>query len=255
MSKHTITHADQILAGDGVAVNAADATHGMGGEDIRNVQRGIRLAGLVAETLQGGNTDLAAFAASQTPAAGGQQDLTLNGTNVVDGVGDMTVCSTVSITSSGVDNGRTFTVLGRDANGRPQAEEITGPNATTVFGVKTFTKIDRVFVDDDTAGAIQVGEDETQPRGLRRRMLNWDVDYTNLSNVHIPFDSGGAIETAGSFGAGSFTTQTATNQDQRARYTPVDQTGDLEILYLADLSKEGIGENYTDSSQATFSAI
>jgi hypothetical protein len=256
MSKHTISHADQILAGDGLAVNAADPTHGMGGEDIGNVQRGIRLAMLVAETLQGGNSDQQAFCANQTPAAGGQQDLLINGNEAVDGVGNFTVCSVVSITSNGADGGRLFTVIGRDANGRPQAEEITGPATTTVFGTKTFTKIDRVFVDDDTAGVISVGEDETQPRGLRRRGLDWDVDYLGsfgASNVHIAWDAGGGIETAGSYSPGSATTQTATNSDQRARYTPVDQTGDIEVVYLADLSKGGVGENYLHSSQSDFS--
>jgi len=256
MSKHTISHADQILAGEGVAFNAQDQTHGMGGEDISGTVRGIRIAALVAETLQGGSTETDAFALAQTPAAGtADQDLTLNGGEVVDGVGDMRVCSVVSITSSGADAGRTFTVLGKDANGRPQAEEITGPATTTVFGVKTFTKIDRVIVDADTAGAIQVGQDENQKRGLKRRMLSWDVDYTTLSNAHIPFDSGGNIETAGSFGSGSLATQTATNVDPRATYTPVDLTGDLEVIYLADLTKDGMGENYTDSRQNVPSAI
>jgi hypothetical protein len=254
MSKHTISHADQILAGDGLAVNAADPSHGMGGEDIGNVQRGIRIATLVAETLQGGNTDQQAFCANQQPAAGGQQDLLINGNEAVDGVGDFTVCSTVSITSAGVDSGRTFTVIGRDANGRPQTEEITGPNTTTVFGNKTFTKIDRVFVDDDTAAVISVGEDETQPRGLRRKGLQWDTNYLGAtkSNVVIAWDSGGSIETAGSYGGGNDNTQTATNADQRARYTPVDATGDIEVVYLADLSKSGVGENYIHSSQKDF---
>ncbi len=179
----------------------------------------------------------------------------INGTNATDGVADMTVCSPVTITSTGADNGRTFTILGRDANGRPQAEEITGPNIGTVNGNKTFTKIDRVIVDADTAGAITVGESETLPRGLRRKTMDPEQSFKLRSIAFIPFDSGGGIETAGSFGSGSDTTQTATNQDQRARYTPVDQTGDLEIIYLADLSKEGIGVNYVDSRQTEFSAI
>ena len=64
MSKHTITHAPRILAGDGVALNMGDETHGMS-DQLDNVQRGIRLAGLVHESLQGGNTDTQAFALNQ----------------------------------------------------------------------------------------------------------------------------------------------------------------------------------------------
>jgi len=252
MSKHTISHADKILAGEGVAVNMSDGHHGMG-ESLESVQRGIRLGMLVAESLQGGNTDTQAFCLNQAPSAGGQQDLLINGNEAVDGVGNFTRCSLVTITSSGADAGRTFTVLGRDANGRPQAEEITGPATTTVNGVKHFTKIDRIFVDDDVAGTISVGESEANSAGLRRMTIDVEQDFKTRSNMHIPFDSGGGIETAGSFGSGGITTQTATNTDQRARYTPVDQTGDLEILYLADLTKAGIGENYLDSSQKDFS--
>lgn len=255
MSKHTISHADQILVGDGVAVNSADGIHGMGGADIGNVQRGIRLAAFVIETLQAGNTDLQAIAANQTPAAGGEQDLLINGNEAVDGVGILNACTRVTITSSGADSGRLFTVLGRDANGRPQAEEITGPATTTVNGNKHFTKIDRVIVDADTAGVISVGQNEALSRGLRRRALNWDVDYTTLAKANIAWDAGGSRETIGSFGSGNFTAQTATNLDQRATYIPVDVTGNIEVMYLADLSKDGIGENYTDSRQATFSAI
>jgi len=230
-----------------------DETHGMS-DQLDNVQRGIRLAGLVHESLQGGNTDTQAFALNQQPSAGGQQDLLLNGNEVVDGVGIMTVCSTVTITSSANDSARTFTIIGRDANGRQQAEEIAGPNTTTSSGNKTFTKIDRIFVDADVAGTVSVGESEANPRGLRRTTMDVEQNFRTRSAAHIPFDSGGGIETAGSFGSGGGT-QTPTNTDPRARYTPVDQTGDLEIIYLADLTKAGIGENYIDSSQSAFSAI
>ena len=253
MSKHTITHASRILAGDGVAINMGDEVHGMS-DQLSNVQRGIRIAGLVHESLQGGNTDTQAFALNQAPSAGGEQDLVINGNEAVDGVGNMTVCSLVTITSSANDSARTFTVIGLDANGIPQAEEIAGPNTTTTSGNKTFTKIQRIFVDADVAGVVSAGESEANPRGLRRKTMDVEQSFRTGSAVHIPFDSGGSIETAGSFGQGG-ATQTPTNADPRARYTPVDQTGDLEIIYLADLTKAGMGENYTDSSQATFSAF
>jgi len=254
MSKHTISHADKILVGEAVAVNMGDGDHGMG-DSLENVQRGIRLGMLVHQSIQGGDTNTQAFALNQQPSAGGQQDLLINGSEAVDGVGNFHRCTLPTITSSGNDSGTLFTVLGRDANGRPQAEEITGPNATTVNGVKTFTKIDRVFVSQDTVGTVSVGESEDTPVGLRRRTMDVEQNFKTLSDLNIPFDAGGGIETAGSFSSGNLVAQTAINADQRARYSPVDVTRDIEILYLADLTKEGIGENYTDSSQRTFSAI
>jgi len=230
----------------------SDGDHGMG-DSLENVQRGIRMAGLVHESFQGGDTDVESICANQQPSDGGQQDLLINGNEAVDGVGNLHRCTVVTVTSSGNDVGTLFTVLGRDANGRQQAEEITGPGTTTVNGVKHFTKIDRVFVSQDTVGTVSVGESEATSVGLRRMTIDVEQDFKTRSNLNIPFDAGGGIETAGSFGGGGLTTQTATNTDQRGRYTPVDQTGDLEIVYLADLTKAGIGENYLHSSQKDFS--
>ena len=254
MSKHTISHADKILAGEGVAVNMGDGDHGMG-ESLPNVQRGIRLGMLVHESIQGGDTDTQAISLNQQPSAGGEQELLINGNEAVDGVANLHRCTLVTITSSANDVGTLFTVLGRDANGRNQAEEITGPNTTTVNGVKTFTKIDRIFVSQDTVGTVSAGESEDNPVGLRRRTMDVEQNFKTLSDLNIPFDAGGGIETAGSFSSGNLTTQTPTTTDQRARYSPVDVTGDIEILYLGDLTKEGVGDNYTDSRQGSSSVI
>ena len=251
MSKHTISHADQIVCGDGVALNLADDDFGLGG-DLKNTLRGIRMAVMVTEAIPGGGTDNQLHAANQTPAAGGEQDLLINGTGVVDGVGINVFCGRVSITAAGNETARTFTVLGRDANGRPQANEITGPNATTVEGLKHFTKIDRVIVDDDTAGVVSVGQLETGPRGLRRRALRWPSNL--LAETHLAVE-GNSIVITGSYDSGNTVTQTATNADQRADYIPIALTNSSEVTYLADLTKDGIGENYTDSRQRTFSAI
>jgi len=254
MSKHTISHADKILVGEGVAVNMGDGDHGMG-ESLPNVQRGIRLGMLVHESIQGGDTDTEAICLNQQPSDGGEQELLVNGNAVEDGVANLRRATLVTITSSANDVGTLFTVLGRDANGRNQAEEITGPNTTTVNGVKHFTKIDRVFVSQDPVGVVSAGENEDNSVGLRRMTMDVEQDFKTRSDLNIPFDAGGDIETTGSFGSGGIITQTATNTDQRARYSPIDVTGDIEILYLADLTKEGVGENYTDSRQGSSSVI
>lgn len=249
MSKHTISHASQIMCGDGVALN-----NGLTGDELGNSLRGIRMAVLVTEAFQAGMTDLEAVSLNQTPAAGGEQELLVNGNEVVDGVAVLRFCGRVSITSSGADAGRTFTILGRDANGRPQAEERAGPATTTVESVKHFTKVDRVFVDADTAGVISVGQLETGPRGLRRRALAWPPSFLFFAETHLAVE-GSSVVITGSYDSGNATTQTATNADQRADYQPVSFTQNTEVTYLADLTKDGIGENYTDSRQRTFSAI
>ncbi len=247
MSKHTISHASQIMCGDGVALNMSDM-----GDELGNSLRGIRMAVLVSEFFDPSNVGAAIVSASQTPAAGGEQDLLINGTGVVNGVGILAFCGRVSITSSGADSGRTFTILGRDANGRPQAEERAGPATATVESVKHFTKVDRVIVDDDTAGAITVGQLNTGPRGLRRKTVSWPSG--DQSQIHSAIEGSTQVIT-GSFNGGNSTAQTASNADQRADYQPVSLTQVTEVTYLADLSKDGIGDNYTDSRQRTFSAI
>jgi hypothetical protein len=93
---------------------------------------------------------------SQTPAAGGEQDLTINGALASGGVATFTAARLITIASASDDSGRTFTVTGTDVNGNAQTETIAGP-ATTVTGTLYFRTVTQVTVDDDTAGAITVG--------------------------------------------------------------------------------------------------
>ncbi len=254
MSKHTLTHASQILAGDGVAFNLADPDFGMG-DELGNTLRGIRIAVMVTEAIQGGSSDNQSVALNQTPAAGGEQDLDINGNDAVDGVGINLFCGRFSITAAGNESARTFTILGDDANGRPMAEERAGPNATTVEGNKHFTKIRRVIVDDDTAGVVSIGQQETGPRGLRRKAINTFASHTTgRMETHLAVE-GSTVEITGSYNAGNNIAPTATSVDQRADYIPIALTDDIEVTYLADLTKEGLGENYTDSRQRVPSAI
>ena len=93
---------------------------------------------------------------SQTPAAGGVQDLTINGALSSGGIATFTAARFITIASASDDSGRTFTVIGTDVNGNAQTETIEGP-ATTVTGTLYFRTVTQVTVDDDTAGAITVG--------------------------------------------------------------------------------------------------
>jgi hypothetical protein len=94
---------------------------------------------------------------SQTPAAGGEQDLTINGALSSGGVATFTAGRLITITSASDDSGRTFTVTGTDVNGNAQTETIAGPATTVSTGTLYFRTVTQVTVDDDTAGAITVG--------------------------------------------------------------------------------------------------
>ena len=93
---------------------------------------------------------------SQTPAAGGEPNLTINGALASGGVATFVAARLITIASASDDSGRTFTVTGTDVNGNVQTETIAGP-ATTVTGTLYFRTVTQVTVDDDTAGAITVG--------------------------------------------------------------------------------------------------
>lgn len=239
MSSHTISHADKFQAGNAVAFNKA--------AEFANNLRGLPITLMAIETFPGQATDADGIALSQTPAAGGQQDLLINGTLATDGLATLPSTQIITITSSGNDLGRTFTIIGVDANGRPQAEERSGPNIAAISGIKTFSKISRIFVDADTAGAITVGILELGRRGLRTKSQDFN-DFV------VAIEDGGLI-VAPSFVGGSNTPQTAVNSDQRAFYDPIAGGDPVHVMYMPDLTKEGIGVNYTDPSQAVPSAI
>jgi VCBS repeat-containing protein len=93
---------------------------------------------------------------SQTPLAGGA--LTLNGALISGGKWTASVGGQLlAIASAGNDSGRTFTVTGKDVDGKAVSISITGPNATTVKSTTYFSEITGVSVDAATAGAITVG--------------------------------------------------------------------------------------------------
>lgn len=104
----------------------------------------------------GDAADVDGVCASQTPAAGGAQNLTINGAQASGGVATFTAGRLITIASASDDSARTFTVTGTDVNGNTQTETIAGP-ATTVTGTLYFRTVTQVTVDADTAGAITVG--------------------------------------------------------------------------------------------------
>lgn len=135
---------------------------------------------------------------SQTPAAGGVQNLTINGALSSGGVATFVAARLITITSAGADSGRTFTVTGTDANGDAQTESITGPATTTVTGTKYFRTVTQVRVDNNTAGAITVGMANNSLDVINRgriRMRGIYLVHTATAGT-IPFRDGGASGSA-----------------------------------------------------------
>ena len=102
-------------------------------------------------------TDPNAVSLSQTPAAGGIQELAIDGVFAAGGVATMDFRRQVVITSAGDDTGRVFVVTGTDEKGNQLVEAVVGANAGTASTVRAFTTVTSVKVDDDTAGAVEVG--------------------------------------------------------------------------------------------------
>lgn len=97
------------------------------------------------------------IAASQKPAAGDEQTLTIAGVYASAGVATLDVPRRVTITSDGDDSGRTFIVTGTDEFGNAIAETIDGPNSTTVTSMNYFATVTEVAIDDDSTGNLTVG--------------------------------------------------------------------------------------------------
>ncbi len=98
-----------------------------------------------------------AVSVSQTPAAGGIQELTITGVFATAGVATMDTPRQVVITAAANDSARVFVITGTDGKGNGIVEAVAGPNVGTTSTVRAFATVTSVKVDADTAGAIEVG--------------------------------------------------------------------------------------------------
>ncbi len=102
-------------------------------------------------------TDVDAVALAQTPAAGGEQALTINGLFAAAGVATMDTPRQVSIVSAADESGRVFLITGTRRDGVQVVEAIVGAAIGTVTTVQAFATVTEILVDDDTAGAVSAG--------------------------------------------------------------------------------------------------
>lgn len=97
-----------------------------------------------------------AVCTDQTRADAGA--LTINGANTSGGVATFNAAYAVSVTSTGNDSTRTYTITGTNAAGSTISETITGPNTTTVFTTMAFQTVTAVSVaGGGTVGTVRVG--------------------------------------------------------------------------------------------------
>lgn len=107
------------------------------------------------------DVDADGIATAQAPAAGGVQNLSLDGALASggtytsgDGAGRQ-----ISVTTAANDSARTLTITGTDSDGNAQTETMTGAdlNTTTTESTKYWNTVTQVSVDDDTVGNFSVG--------------------------------------------------------------------------------------------------
>lgn len=103
--------------------------------------------------------DADGICASQTPAAGGEQLLTIDGAFASGGVATLDVERKILITSAADDSARTFTITGTTFFGHVITFTVAGPNTASV-SFENLKIITEVKVDANTAGAITVGTNE-----------------------------------------------------------------------------------------------
>lgn len=151
---------------------------------------------------------------SQTPAAGGSQDLSIDGAQTSGGVATFTAARLITITCAGSDSGRTFTVVGTDVHGDAQTETISGADAGSSTSTGYFRTVTTVSVDDDTDGAVTVG------------MSNDALDVIYNGRMRL---RGAFIVNSGTAGVVSFTDGSASGTSRLKLGTVASATAERDV--------------------------
>jgi hypothetical protein len=149
----------------------------------------------------------------QTQTPGGAGALTLNGVRVETGVGVFNLARTITITGTGNEAGKTFTVTGTNAHGATVSDAVTGPNNATVNSAVKFLTVTGVSVSAGTAAAVTVGylaetamilvAGNTVKNGQITDIVNYGIELgdecSNISILNNHFESldEAAIESSG----------------------------------------------------------
>jgi hypothetical protein len=133
--------------------------------------------------------DLDSIATSQTPAAGGEQALTIDGSFASGGVATLDTPRQVRFTFAGDETGRSFLVTGTRRDGKQVVEAVAGTDTNEATTVQAFATVTEILIDRDSDGAITVGT-------LTIVSTSWfPMDYIrNPVNVGMVITIGGATD-------------------------------------------------------------
>jgi hypothetical protein len=179
MARNTVSHAQEIFAG-----NAVKGGHFLG-------QRGLPWSGVYLMDL-GAPAALSANGVINATAVGGAGLVTLNGALVSGGVATLggNFGRGISIVSSGAgDTTQTVTARGFDAYNEPMTETISANGTTTVQGLKAFKRIASVTASAAFAGNLSVGVNDKLGFGYRLdgnwQIINSFVDGTSEAGTRV----------------------------------------------------------------------
>lgn len=239
MSRHTITHADEIFIG---AVQA-------GG--FNGAKRGLEIMPLHQQVLanaDAGDVDgLVTAAGSGATAAAGAVPIDGAFLNATTGFGDIDIPRNVEIVSTNAgDTTNVITITGRDALRNLQVENITPNGTTPVRGLKAFRTIESISNAVVFAGNLTVGTSVT----LANIEFGLNAGLIRLADVLAAYNGASPLVNEGGVFTPADTTAPATaiTGDARGTYNPgnlPDGSVDYILWYHPILTKDGYGQNFT----------
>lgn len=122
--------------------------------------------------------------------------MTLNGDLVTNGIATIANAQLVGITSSGNDNGITFTVAGTDADDKTVSQAVTGASGGVATSTMYFKTVTSVTTSGAVAGTAAVGTLAADGLITRSGPVNWRQSPFNMS-LSAELTAG----TGGTFGA------------------------------------------------------
>lgn len=162
-------------------------------------------------------------------------DVVLNGSLVVNGVGQIDVARTLQIGSNNVaDTTQVVTVRGTDMYGVALREDFTLNGNTSVFGKKAFKTVTSVRTSANTAGAVTIGTDNK----IGSPVFIPETGLVVIGNINGATDSITVAQTGLTTGA-----STATTNDVRGLFTCSGTDGDRVyevVAFLPDAGYKGV---------------
>lgn len=118
----------------------------------------------------------------------------------------------VTITTTGNDAARTYTIAGLDEYGAPMTETMPGPNAATGAGKKAFKRVNSVSIDGAAAANVSVGFGN---------VLGFPIFVPSVASILIELQDGVAAAAGTKVPGNSYSTPAAANgADVRGTYVP-----------------------------------